>query len=151
MTAKPLTGRKVFLITASAFGVIIAVNVTMAVLAVGTFPGLETKNSYVASQQFDRDREAQLALGWTIDAAVADDTLRLAITDRAGAPVMPASITATLGRATHVADDTTPVFTYDGTALTAPVDLAPGNWNLRFVATAEDGTKFRQRVQLRVR
>ena len=48
-----LTGRKVFFITAGAFAVIIGVNVTMAVLAVGTFPGLEVKNSYVASQSFD--------------------------------------------------------------------------------------------------
>ena len=33
-----LTGRQVFFITAGAFGVVIAVNVTMAVLAVGSFP-----------------------------------------------------------------------------------------------------------------
>ena len=41
-----------------AFGVIIAVNLTLAYQAVATFPGLEVKNSYVASQSFDVDREA---------------------------------------------------------------------------------------------
>ena len=47
-----------------AFGVIIAVNLTLAFNAVRTFPGLEVKNSYVASQSFDADRAAQNALGW---------------------------------------------------------------------------------------
>ena len=57
--AKPLTGRKVFLMFVAFFGLIIAVNVTMAVQAVKTFPGLEVANSYVASQTFDADRAAQ--------------------------------------------------------------------------------------------
>ena len=61
--ARELTGRHVLAITLAAFGVIIAVNMVMAVKAVSTFPGLETPNSYVASQRFDRDRAAQAALG----------------------------------------------------------------------------------------
>jgi nitrogen fixation protein FixH len=47
-----------------AFGLIIAVNLTLAFNAIRTFPGLEVKNSYVASQSFDRDRQAQTALDW---------------------------------------------------------------------------------------
>lgn len=65
---KPLTGRHVLAITLAAFGVIIAVNVLMAVKAVRTFPGLEVANSYVASQSFDRDRAVQTALGWRVEA-----------------------------------------------------------------------------------
>ena len=150
MTTKPLTGRKVFWITASAFGVIIAVNLLMATLAVGTFPGLETKNSYVASQKFDADRAAQLALGWRVSAEVTEGELRLTILDAGGEPVDPAKIEATLGRATHVGEDQTPTFAFDGRRHNAPVDLAPGNWNLRLTATAADGTAFRQRVVLYV-
>ncbi|MDJ0628031.1 MAG: FixH family protein [Rhodobacter sp.] len=150
MTSKPITGRTVFIITASAFGVIIAVNVLMASLAIGTFPGLETKNSYVASQKFDADRAAQLALGWRVSAEVAAGELRLTILDKNGQPVDPATIDATLGRATHVADDLTPAFTFDGQRHVAPVQLAAGNWNLRLIATADDGTAFRQRVVLYV-
>ena len=147
---KPFTGRKMFIITASAFGVIIAVNFVMAALAIGTFPGLETKNSYVASQKFDRDRAAQLALGWRVSAEVLDGTLRLTILDTNGKPVEPTAIDATLGRATHVGDDQTPTFSFDGQRHVAPVELAPGNWNLRLVATSEDGTEFRQRVVIYV-
>ena len=41
--ARELTGRHVLLITVAGFGTIIAVNLIMAFLAVGTFPGLEVK------------------------------------------------------------------------------------------------------------
>ncbi len=147
---KPLTGRKVFFITAAAFGVVITVNVIMAAMAIGTFPGLETANSYVASQKFDADRAAQEALGWQVSATVEDATLRLTILDAGGAPVQPATLNSTLGRATHVGEDTTPAFAFDGAAHVAPADLAPGNWNLRMTATAADGTGFRQRIVIRV-
>ncbi|MDV7143663.1 FixH family protein [Tropicimonas sp. TH_r6] len=145
-----LTGRKVFIITASAFSVIIGVNLTMAYLAVGSFPGLEVKNSYVASQNFDADRAAQEALGWDVAADVEDDMLTIAFTGRNGYPVEVASLEAVVGRATHVQDDVEPDFAYHDGAFTAPVDLRPGNWNIRLVATAPDGTTFRQRVVLKV-
>lgn len=146
MFAKPLTGYHVFAIFAAAFSVIIAVNLTLAFQAVGTFPGLETKNSYVASQKFDSDRDAQLALGWTVGADLKGSDLVLKIDDALG-PVVPQIVSATLGRATHVGDDQTPVFLHDGTAFVAPVgELERGNWNLRLVAEAADGTLFRQRI-----
>lgn len=145
-----LTGRKVFFITAGAFSVIIAVNVTMAVFAVGTFPGLEVKNSYVASQSFNEDRAAQEALGWTATAEVEDGVLAIAFTGRSGYPVEVASLDAVVGRATHVKEDVTPDFSYRDGTFSAPVDLMPGNWNIRMVATAPDGTRFRNRIALTV-
>ncbi|WP_068108727.1 FixH family protein [Tropicimonas marinistellae] len=143
-----LTGRKVFFITAGAFAVIIGVNVTMAVLAVGTFPGLEVKNSYVASQSFDADRAAQEALGWNVEADVSDGMLTIAFTGRSGYPVEVKSIDAIVGRATHVRDDVAPEFTYNDGTFTAPLDLPPGNWDIRMVATAPDGTAFKKRLSL---
>ena len=148
-----LTGRKVFIITASAFGVIIGVNLTMAYLAVGSFPGLEVKNSYVASQSFDADRAAQEALGWKVAAGVDGRAmLRIAFTGRSGLPVeVKPRWTATVGRPTHVRDDIEPDFSYaDAAPFTAPVDLGPGRWDIRMVATAPDGTAFRQRIALNV-
>ncbi len=151
MKGRELTGRHVFMITAGAFSIIIAVNLFLAVSAVRTFPGLEVKNSYVASQNFDRDRAAQLALGWTAEAHVTDGRLVLSLTDADGGPVEPAMLTGVFGRATHVADDVTPAFIFDGTAFSAPVEIRPGNWNLRLVALAGDGTRFERRFPLRVR
>lgn len=148
-TEKPLTGRSVAIMMVSAFAVIIGVNLTLAFKAVATFPGLETKNSYVSSQSFEADRAAQLALGWEVAAEVEAGELRLSIS-RDGAPVVPEIRSAVLGRATNVAEDRFPTLVHDGEAFVAPVDLPDGNWNLRLIAEAEDGTLFKQRVLVRV-
>lgn len=148
--AKTLTGRHVALIFGCCFSVIITVNLTLAYNAVKTFPGLEVKNSYVASQHFDENRTAQEALGWKIYAESRLDEVSLSITDAAGTPVKVARLDATLGRATHVQDDQTPDFKFDGARYVAPATLAAGNWNLRMVAEAKDGTLFQQRVILHV-
>jgi len=142
----PITGPKFFAIIASFFVVIISVNLVLAYQAVHTFPGLEVGNSYVASQTFDRDRAEQLALGWTVDAVVHQGELQLSITDREGVPVQVADVTGTFGRATAVRDDQVPAFVFDGTLYRAPVETSGGNWNLRLVAHAADGSLFQQRI-----
>lgn len=148
MAGGPITGKHVLAGFVAAFSVIIGVNLVLAWSAIRTFPGLEVANSYVASQEFDARRKAQEALGWTVDAAHGEGRLVLSITDASGAPVEVATLGAVLGRATEARDDTTPDFRFDGTAYVAPIDLAPGNWNIRMEATAADGTEFRQRVVL---
>ena len=59
MAEKEFTGKHAAAVFIGAFSVIIAVNIALAVSAVSTFPGLEAKNSYVASQQFNVRRSAQ--------------------------------------------------------------------------------------------
>lgn len=132
-----------------AFGVIIAVNLTLAFNAVRTFPGLEVANSYVASQAFDENRAAQLALGWEVSAQLDGDTLTLVILEN-GEAIAPEIETATFGRATHVGQDQTPDFNFDGTALRAQINGGQGNWNLRLRARANDGTLFAQRIIVEV-
>lgn len=146
---KPLTGRTVLMITVSAFAVIIGVNLTLAYQAVATFPGLETENSYVASQTFDADRKAQLALNWDAVALMTGDTLRLQLR-KDGMPVQATITSAVLGRATQVADDQDLEMVFDGQDYVATVIPAQGNWNLRLVAQADDGTTFRQRIIVKV-
>lgn len=150
---KEIKGWHVFAMFALAFGVIISVNLTLAFNAVRTFPGLEVSNSYVASQSFDVDRAAQLALGWEVSARLDGDTLSLVILED-GQPISPLIEEATFGRATSVAQDEAPDFTFDGQALRAKVLRAGdiglhgrhGNWNLRIKARAADGTPFQQRI-----
>ncbi|WP_347311302.1 FixH family protein [Defluviimonas sp. SAOS-178_SWC] len=149
--AAPLTGRKVFLIAASAFAVIIGVNVLMAVKAIGTFPGLEVKNSYVASQTFDAERAAQEALGWTLGHTYEAGELRLAFRDADGLPVRVERLSATVGRTTEASDDLKPDFAWRNGDYVAPADLAPGKWMILLEAFAEDGTRFHQRLDLFVK
>lgn len=147
---RELTGKKVFAITAMAFGVIISVNVALAVKAVSTFPGMEVDNSYVASQSFDADMAEQKALGWTLKASYdpAKQALALHFTNAAGAPVDPASVTALIGRPTEAREDQSPAFVWADGGFFAPVTLHPGKWMLHVEARARDGKLFRQRLNL---
>ena len=147
---RKFTGWHALAIFGGAFAVIISVNLALAFSAVRTFPGLEVKNSYVASQQFDEKRAAQESLGWTVRADATGGLLILSITDAEGRPVQAGSLDAVLGRATHVKDDRRPEFAFDGRAYVAREALEKGNWNIRMTATALDGTKFEQRVVLHV-
>ena len=83
------TGRQVLGWFVGGFGIIISVNVYMATQAVRTFPGMEVANSYVASQSFDRDREAQLRLGWTVTPRVEAGLLKVSVTGPDGGSLAP--------------------------------------------------------------
>lgn len=148
---REFTGWHMLALMVGGFGIIIAVNLTLAFNAIATFPGLETRNSYVVSQQFQADRAAQNALRWDVDATIADGILTVSIADTDGNPVQTEVTRATLGRATHKGEDSTPGFTWTGTEMTAPVAVQAGYWNLRLELIAPDGTKFRRRFPITAR
>lgn len=149
---RELTGRHVLIGFVSFFAVVIGVNLFMASKAVGTFPGLETKNSFMVSQTFDAQRDAQAALGWDVAAVLEDGVMAVAFTDAgSGVPVEVAAIDAVVGRPTSVAEDLHPDFTYRQGVFRTPMTLPGGNWDVRLVAWAPDGTEFRRRVELEVR
>ncbi|WP_434617633.1 FixH family protein [Tabrizicola sp. M-4] len=143
-----LTGKHVLAITVGAFGIIIAVNVVMAVQAVRTFPGLEVANGYIASQTFDAERKAQQALGWTAVPEYRDGRLTLRLTDAEGLPAAVRSLDVLVGRTTASNDDQRPVLTRVAGVWEADLALARGKWMLKVEAVATDGTLFRQRLEL---
>jgi nitrogen fixation protein FixH len=145
-TGRQLTGRTVFAMFALGFGIIIAVNMLLAVKAVDTFPGLEVANSYVASQSFDARRRAQEALGWTITAEHKAGRLVVDLRDADGHPIRPGDLSLTLGRPTEEADDLEVALQPDGSMA---LELRPGLWRLDVLATAPDGTEFRKQMILR--
>ncbi|MGP6088207.1 FixH family protein [Antarctobacter jejuensis] len=147
---RKLTGWHALAIFGGAFTIIIGVNIALAVNAVRTFPGLETGNSYIASQTFDKRRAAQEALGWDVEARLEGDKLILSITDEDGRPVQAGKLSATVGRPTNVSDDRVPEFAFNGHAYVAYTDLRPGNWDVWLKATALDGTEFEQRLEMTV-
>lgn len=148
---RELTGSKVFAIAATFFGVIIAVNTLLAYKAVETFPGLEVANSYVASQSFDKERAAQVALGWTLDYGFADGKLTLSFQDKTKAPVEVQALAALVGRPTETAQDQVPEFSFSDGKYVAPMTLDKGRWLIMVEAKAADGTRFHQRLSLDVK
>ena len=143
-----LTGRHVLTITVGAFAVIIAVNLLLAYKAVSTFPGLEVKNSYVASQDFNANKAAQIGLGWTLTPDYTDGEVRLAFTDVRGQSVTLGGLRVLVGRPTETRQDMRPAFVRNDGAYVAPVTLGPGKWMIHVEAQALDGTAFRQRIDL---
>ena len=72
------------------FGIVIAVNVTMATLAVRTFGGTVVENSYVASQRFNGWLDAarkQQRLGWQVTPSLDGQRHVIVTLDVAGAAV----------------------------------------------------------------
>ncbi|MGP9804186.1 FixH family protein [Paracoccus sp. NSM] len=147
--ARELTGKHVLGIALLAFGTIIGVNLVMAYSAISTFPGLETKSSYIASQHFDSQRAAQQTLGWNASLDIEGGRAVLRIVDQQGIGVFPETLALQLRRPTHQRDDIRPVLTPEALGRwSASADLAPGNWNADIEAVDRDGTLFRQRLYL---
>lgn len=100
------TGRHMMIILVAFFAVVIAVNLTMARMAIGTFGGTVVDNSYVASQQYNSwlaEARRERALGWQV-AVTRDgsDHLLVGANDAAGralpAPHITALVRHPLGR-----------------------------------------------------
>lgn len=144
---KPLTGRKVFMILVAAFGTILAVNMTLLYNAVKTFPGLEVKNSYVASQTFDDRAVAQRALGWSPEAKYANGQMNLSIFAN-GEFVFPEVIDVRVGRPTHGREDVNPVLLRDTIGYWFKIDLDEGKWYVYVDAESAAGEPFVQRLEL---
>lgn len=148
MRDKPLTGRHVLAITLGAFGLVIAVNMALLFAAVGTFPGLEVKNSYVASQQFDDRRAAQQALGWQSGVAYDEGMLTLRLDDLSGSRADARGVAGWVGRPTHSRDDRELAFVPARDGWRAVADLEPGKWHINVSAVAADMTAFRQQLSI---
>ncbi|MCC6008039.1 MAG: FixH family protein [Rhodobacteraceae bacterium] len=150
--ARRLTGRGVLMITLGFFGTIIVVNLFMAYSALSTFPGLEVRNSYVASQGFDARRDAQTRLGWNVVHSYEGGRLSLAVTDETGAASRNvADMTAVIGRPTHGREDTVLTFPERHSSAAIALDLDPGVWIIKLAGEATDGTRFEQRLSFSVR
>jgi nitrogen fixation protein FixH len=105
---RALRGRDVALLIGGGFGLVVAVNLLMAVLAASTFTGSVARNGYVASQNFNRwlaAGRAQADLGWSPQAAIDGDRLRVRVTGADGGPVTGLSATARLSHPLWAGDE----------------------------------------------
>lgn len=129
---RPFTGRHMALILVSFFGVVIAVNFTMAWFATTTFGGLVVENSYVASQKFngwlEKARE-QKALGWQLDAARAPDARLIVTLDSGYGPLADAHLRALVRHPLGQAPERTLRFRAIGEGRYESMErLEPGRW-----------------------
>ena len=124
------------------FGVVIAVNVTMARIAIGSFGGVVVDNSYVASQHFNgwlEQARAQEALGWQVTSTWRPDRLvqvGVALPD-SPASAGPVTVTATARHPLGSLPDRALTFRRqpDGSFVSTE-EVPDGRWTLRLQVTA---------------
>lgn len=143
------------------FGVVIAVNGTMAYIAVDTWTGLETAQPFQKAQAFNGElaqKSAQAALDWTVKVDFVKQPttqnaragiLHFTVLDAHDQGIGGLTIEAQAVRPTHEGYDQ--VITFEERGLgeyVAPADLPlPGQWELRITASrADDIFKLRQRI-----
>jgi len=132
------TGKHMALLAVGFFGVIISVNVGMAVVSSVSWTGLVVENSYVASQEFEEKRiahEAQVAAGWQSAFTFAGGTAQLSLRDATGAVPDLGEVTMLVNRPVGGHDDQTLplVRGADGTYSTA-LTLGDGVWDVWITA-----------------
>ena len=149
----PFTGRHMLAVVLLFFGTIIGVNLVMVISATGTFPGLVVKNSYIASQNFNRtlaEARAQAETGWRMELDADDGVITVRLTDRDGAPLHRLEVTAAAGRPSTTGEDRSVTLVQDGSGYRATEALPPGLWEIAIEAR-RDGTRvFGVRERIRV-
>lgn len=147
------TGWHMLAIMIAFYAVIITVNVTLAVLASGSWTGLVVKNSYVASQGYNEHlaaARAQVERGWHSEIAVAPGRIAISVLSSDGTPLALEAATVEIGRpATEVEDRTLDLEPAGGGIYAADANLAEGLWALTVTATS-DGVPYRREARVSV-
>lgn len=137
------------------FGVVVAVNAVMVILAVGTFSGVESPRHFQDGLDYNRvleESERQARIGWTVRVSVEGRELALRIVDAAGRPFSPAEIEMVLDRPAERSDPVilAAVATGPGVYRSNLDGLRHGQWALH-VVVSQDGRRVdhRQRVLIR--
>jgi nitrogen fixation protein FixH len=141
---KPVTGRAVLFALVGFFGVVIAINAVMAVLAVRTMPGTESDTPYQDGIGYNAEIAAahdQAARGWRVAGRVdrggdGRATVTVEAHDSGGAPLPGLAFTARLVRPTDKRiDRIVPLIERGrGRYVGEAADVSPGLWLVEFEA-----------------
>ncbi len=156
---REITGRFVLFCMLGFFGVIIAVNLTMARFAISTFGGVETKNAYSAGLAYARelaDSRAQDARHWKVDARVhrtADGKARVELSalDKAGAPLGALTPVLVFRHPTDARRDHEVAMNFlEPGSYSGLSELPPGLWVLRLELMRDGERVFRSTSKVMV-
>ena len=128
-------GWHVLVIMVAFFGVIFTVNGIFITNALRTFPGEETRRSYVQGRDYNQvvdARRAQEALGWSATTNLAENRVLIEVLDREGQPVRGLRLEGQLQHPATMSYDRDLVFTEvrEGVYAAGAADLPDGRWTL---------------------
>lgn len=150
--AKPITGRHMLIVFVVFFGVVFAVNMFMATVAVRSWTGMVVENSYVASQHFNSDvadlkKSAELGISHRLH--IERGRLLLSLEGADGKPLEADDVQIQFERPFGATSEQNLVATriapgqYEATA-----SLSAGIWNGQLSALLERGNVWRQPFRL---
>jgi nitrogen fixation protein FixH len=154
--APELTGKRVLFILIGFFGVVFAVNAYFMFAAISTHTGVVSNEPYRKGLTYNRriaedERQSNLAWRAVLD-PVGKGTLRLGLTDAAGAPVRNLSVNAVLSRPATADGETQVTFT-ETTPGSYEVDIAGlerGAWVVSVAASRPRETEIAFRLRKRL-
>jgi nitrogen fixation protein FixH len=147
----PLTGWHMLAIVLGFFGVIVGVNVIMAIAATSTFPGLVVQNSYVSSQNYNElldAARAQDAVRWQHELSVERGVLEFRLATSVGVPANGLTVTAHVGRPSTTRADRDLTLVQDGEVYQAGEALPAGYWEVDIEAKRADALVFRRTQEI---
>lgn len=148
------TGWHMLALMIAFFGVIISVNVFMAMSSIRSWTGLVVENSYIASQEFNTklaNAKAQAAKGWQGSLEYNDGALHFTLVDGTTTPLDIDSVTIDISRPIGVDGDQTLNLTQQPDhSYIANINMAPGIWNAVIVATFADQPNYEHRARLNI-
>ena len=159
--ARPLTGRRVFLILACFFGTIASADAFLIISAVRTWSGTQATSAYKAGQLYNGElalARSQDARGWSLNARAdlePDGAVRLTAEarDALGQALTGRAVTAVLQRPTDQrADRQVPLVEGAAGSYVAVVEgVAPGQWDLVVDVLEGSERAFRRRTRVVLR
>ena len=154
VTTKPITGWHIATMFLGFFGIVFAVNISMAVMAYRSWTGLVVENSYVASQQFNADVAAHKkseSLGISHQLHYTNGKLILALVGADGKPMDTDKVQISIGRPVDDGEDLKLVAARSASGqFEATAKLGNGVWSGELSALVEGSQLWRQPFKLTV-
>jgi len=146
------TGRHMTWILVAFFGVVMAVNFTMARFALSTFGGTVVDNSYVASQRYNEwlaRAAAQDRLGWVQSVNVGEGRHLVLSVKKNGVSLQGLRVSATLNHPLGQAEPRPIHFAPTGDGMLRSAEVVPtGRWRLDVVVRhGGDVARYRNDLQ----
>ncbi len=135
------------------FAVIIAANFTMAWFASNSWTGLVVKNSYVASQNYNKKIETakkQKTMGWHLGFSYSDNLLGFSFLDKNNQPILFDNVSVIVGRPVSQQGDVKMNLVHESQGrYQARIELSEGVWGFRLNGEGNKPYRWEGRFYIR--
>jgi nitrogen fixation protein FixH len=152
---REFTGRHMLFLMIAFFAVVVSVNITMAMIATGSWTGLVVKNSYVASQQFnEKTAELERSAAMDVHASLSyqKGEVVVQLNDTSGAVIGVKALALKIGRLSFDGEDRSLTMSCGADGICrAQAELGPGVWTGEVEAELSGLGRWSRAVRLTVR